>query len=348
MNRGVTQSCSASFFLRCVVGALLLPGVLSVFFVGCQRPAVHAMVDEAFTLVYPQLSSKLIKEFPAASPREKNLGPYIPYPLQPEKIESLIDAQEKGSSSAFSKEGQEAAEPVSIFVMTPALAGVFPLSKPSRQVVGICMLAPTESFYSVEWDSAWAYRELGLIAGYRLASLQREDKGARAAILFSRGTGRSSEELEAFTQSFEQGVSLEGPTPSGGRLADDALVVFDLESMQLPGDQLEQILSAMRQVEDKKPRLVVLATGSRTALEKAANMKNIEIIADTRGLGSDVPIKNLFAAIGENDEALVSATRRLAQTIGAGKAAPKRVFVRPSLVLSKKAKTIRALLPKQR
>ncbi len=307
------------------------------------------MVDEAFTLVYPQLSSKLIKEFPAASPREKNLGPYMPYPLQPEKIESLIDAQEKGSSSAFSKEGQEAAEPVSIFVMTPALAGVFPLSKPSRQVVGICMLAPTESFYSVEWDSAWAYRELGLIAGYRLASLQRDgDKGATAAILFSRGIGRSPRELEAFTQSFEQGFSLASPSPTGAWLAEDTLVVFDLESMHLPGDQLEQILSALRQIEDKKPRLVVLATGSRIALEKAARMKNIEVMADTRGLGSDSPIKKLFAAIGENDGALVSAARQLAYTIGAGKSAPKRVFVRPSLILSKKARTIQMLLPEQR
>lgn len=344
MNRGVTQSCFACFFLRCVLGALLLP----VFFVGCQRPAVHAMVDEAFALVYPQLSSKLIKEFPAVSPREKDLGPYISYPLQPEKIESLIDAQEKGSFSAFSKEGQEATEPVSIFLTTPALAEAFPLSKPERHIVGISMLAPTDSFYSVEWDSAWAYRELGLIAGYRLASLRREDRGASAALIFSRGIGRSSRELEAFTQSFEQGFSLEGPIPSEGRPAEDALVVFDLESMHLPGDQLEQILSALRQIEDTKPRLLVLATGSRTALEKAASMKNIEIMADTRGLGSDVPIKNLFAAIGENEGALISAARHLAQTIGAGKAAPKRVFVRPSLILSKEAKTIQGLLPEQR
>jgi hypothetical protein len=262
------------------------------------------MVDEAFALIYPELSSKIVRKFPLASihtEEAKSSGPYLSYPLQTGSIESLLGAPDKRSSPT-----------PEIFVTTPAIAEVFPVSRLDGHAVGINLLAPADSFLSIEWDSEWAYRELGLIAGYRLASLRKQEgAGASAAMLFSRGTGRGTKELDAF----EEGFRLAAPGDAGAPSPSAALSVFDVDSMNLPGDRLEQVLSALRQVEDTRPRLLVLASGSRLALETSLGMKNVDIVADVRGLGSDIPARRIFAAIGENDSAFVSAIGDLAQKI---------------------------------
>lgn len=339
MNRGGRKYRFGPIPLWCILGAALL----SVFLAGCGRPPVHTMVDEAFALIYPELSSKIVRKFPLASihtEEAKSSGPYLSYPLQTGSIESLLGAPDKRSSPT-----------PEIFVTTPAIAEVFPVSRLDGHAVGINLLAPADSFLSIEWDSEWAYRELGLIAGYRLASLRKQEgAGASAAMLFSRGTGRGTKELDAFrqafTQAFEEGFRLAAPGDAGAPSpsAADALSVFDVDSMNLPGDRLEQVLSALRQVEDTRPRLLVLASGSRLALETSLGMKNVDIVADVRGLGSDIPARRIFAAIGENDSAFVSAIGDLAQKIEKREAVVNTVRVKPDLILSKEARRIQAVV----
>ncbi|SLM19426.1 hypothetical protein SPIRO4BDMA_50941 [uncultured spirochete] len=347
MMRGGKEFRFGPTFTWYILSAMLL----SVFLAGCDRAPIHATVDEAFALVYPELSSKVVKEFPPIpiNTREgaKNSDAYLPYPLQPGRIEALVNAlDDKNRPKASERAGS--ASPIQIFVTSPAVAETFPPSRLDAHTVGINLLAPADSFFSVEWDSEWAYRELGLIAGYRLASLQKkEDAAASAAILFSRGTGRGQKELDAFTQSFEKGFRLAGSRASAPLPPAGALSVFDVESMGLPGNHLEQVLSALRQAEDRKPRLLVLASGSRLALEKAIGMKDIDIMADVRSLGPDLPVKKIFAAIGENTPALISAIRNLAKKIEEGDAALETVRVYPTIVLSKEAKHIRAIVDEE-
>jgi len=329
MNRGGRKYRFGPIPLWCILGAALL----SVFLAGCGRPPVHAMVDEAFALIYPELSSKIVRKFPLASihtEEAKSSGPYLSYPLQTGSIESLLGAPDKRSSPT-----------PEIFVTTPAIAEVFPVSRLDGHAVGINLLAPADSFLSIEWDSEWAYRELGLIAGYRLASLRKQEgAGASAAMLFSRGTGRGTKELDAF----EEGFRLAAPGDAGAPSPSAALSVFDVDSMHLPGDRLEQVLSALRQVEDTRPRLLVLASGSRLALETSRGMKHVDIVADVRGLGSDIPARRIFAAIGENDSAFVSAIGDLAQKIEKREAVVNTVRVKPDLILSKEARRIQAVV----
>ena len=332
---------------RLVLGAIFLSALL----VGCGHAPAHAAADEAFALVYPELSSRLIREFPTIAENKKNPSPYLSYPPQSEKIESFLTTSESKPSSSLASDKQKKELPVQVFVTTPAVTGVFPPARLGENVVLINLLAPTaqaQSCFSVEWNSAWAYRELGLIVGYRLASLRHSGGGnASAAILFSVGIGRSLEELSAFTESFKKGFLLASSNSPHEAPAENTLLVFDLESMRLPGDQLEQTLSALRQIEEKKPRILVLASGSRLAFEKSLAMKEIEISADLRGLGTELSTKDLFAAIEENDVALVSAARHLARELGARKNIPNITLVKPSLALSKEARKIRASLPEQ-
>jgi len=296
MNCGGAKSWFASVFTRWlwggIWGAFLL---LSVLLTGCQRPPVHAMVDEAFALVYPELSSKLVKEFPLTPPHTtkgtENPRPYLSYPLQTINIESLIESL-LGSPNRDPVGGptREFSD-MNIFVTTPAVAQVFPKQMLGSKIMGINLLVPADSFLSIEWDSEWAYHEMGLIAGYRLASLQKDKTpGASAAILFSRGIGRSQSELDAFAQAFMEGLQQGGGGLSSTQAA-EMLLVFDVDSMNLPGDRLEQTLSALRQVEEKHPQLLMLASGSRLTLESAARKENIDIMADIRGLGSDLSTK---------------------------------------------------------
>jgi len=294
------------------------------------------MVDEAFALVYPEFSSKLVQTFPPATKNAsggaKDTSLYLTYPLQADRIESFIGASSEGLTTE-------------IFVTTPAVATVFPASRLGANTVGINLLAPENSFLSVEWDGEWAYRELGLIAGYRLASLRnKEGSNASAAILFSRGIGRSSKELDAFAQAFGEGMRFAEGDGADTASASEALSVFDVDSMNLPGDRLEQTLSALRQAEDKKPRLLVLASGSRLALETAVEAKATDIMADLRGLGPNLPTTKIFAAVGENGSALIAAIEHLAQKIKKRETVTDAILVKPELILSKEARHIKTIV----
>jgi hypothetical protein len=347
MQQGGKKPHSGLILPCSILIATLLPIVLG----GCERAPVHAIVDEAFALVYPELSSKLVKEFPLAPSHTmesaKNSGPYLSYPLQPGRIEALVNAlDDTDRPRASGRTGRTS--PIQIFVTSPAVAETFPPSRLDAHTVGINLLAPAGSFVSVEWDSEWAYRELGLIAGYRLASLRKkEDAAASAAILFSRGTGRGQKELDAFAQAFGEGLRLAGSDDSGTAPASEALSVFDVDSMNLPGDRLEQVLSALRQVETKKPRLLVLASGSRLALETASRTTNIDIMADVRGLGPDISAKKLFAVVGENTPALISAISQLSQKIEKGETVPGSTRVYPALILSREARRIQTIVDEE-
>ncbi len=350
MNCGSTKPWFASVFTRCLWGGIWGASLLLfVLLTGCQRPPVHAMVDEAFALVYPELSSKLVKEFPLTPPHTTEgteySGPYLSYPLQTVKIESfiesLIEAPNRDPVGGPPRESSD----MNIFVTTPAIAQVFPKQMLGSKTIGINLLVPADSFFSIEWDSEWAYHEMGLIAGYRLASLQNDKApGASAAILFSRGIGRSQSELDAFAQAFMEGLQRGGSGGLGPDQAAGMLLVFDVDSMNLPGDRLEQTLSALRQVEEKNPQLLMLASGSRLALESIARKENIEIIADIRGLGSNLSTKNLFAAIEENTPALISAISRLSQNIEKGEIVADSMRVKPELILSREARRIQAIV----
>jgi len=307
------------------------------------------MVDEAFALVYPELSSKLVEEFPLTPPHmtegKENTGPYLSYPLQTVKIESLMESLLGSPNKSPVGGPPRESSDMNIFVTTPAVAEVFPVSRLDGQSVGINLLVPADSFFSIEWDSEWAYHEMGLIAGYRLASLQKDkDPGASAAILFSRGIGRSQSELDAFAQAFMEGLQRGGSGGLGSDQAAEMLLVFDVDSMNLPGDRLEQTLSALRQVEEKHPQLLMLASGSRLTLESAARKENIDIMADIRGLGSDLSTKNLFAAIEENTPVLISAISRLSQNIEKGEIVADSMRVKPELILSREARRIQAIV----
>ncbi|HBK57888.1 MAG TPA: hypothetical protein DDZ37_00675 [Spirochaetaceae bacterium] len=307
------------------------------------------MVDEAFALVYPELSSKLVEEFPLTPPHTtkgtENPRPYLSYPLQTINIESLIESLiEAPNRDPVGGPPRESSD-MNILVTTPAIAQVFPKQMLGSKTIGINLLVPADSFLSIEWDSEWAYHEMGLIAGYRLASLQKDkDPGASAAILFSRGIGRSQSELDAFAQAFMEGLQRGGDGGLGSAQAAETLFVFDVDSMNLPGDRLEQTLSALRQVEEKNPRLLMLASGSRLALESVARKENIDIMADIRGLGSDLSTKNLFAAVGENTPALISAISRLSQNIEKGEIVADSMRVKPELILSREARRIQAIV----
>jgi hypothetical protein len=343
MKCGDTKSYLASVLARRLWGAaLLLPALLA----GCQRPSLHTLVDEAFALVYPELSSKLVKEFPPTSSHStggaKDAVPYLSYPLQTATIESLMGVSFSHRLRGTSRETRGA----DIFVTSPAVARVFPKQRLGHKAVGINLLVPADSFLSIEWDSEWAYHEMGLIAGYRLASLRRDGGSqASAAILFSRGIGRSQVELDAFTRAFGEGMRLAKYDAQGSTAAAEALSIFDVDSMNLPGDRLKQTLSALRLAEEKSPRLLIVASGSRLVLETAIHDEgNIDIMADIRGLGPNTATDKLFVAVEENTEALLSAIRQVSRQIEKEEVVPNPIRVKPSLALSRKARRIQTIV----
>lgn len=338
-----------------VVLCFVLPvaGILSLL-LGCSHPPVSAMLDEAFALVYPDLSARLVKEFPAPTNASKTAAkaasPYLSYPVQPGKIESLIHSITQGGHPG------SASLSMHLFIASPAVADAFPFSLLNEDQVCMSLLSrprdlkPTENAISIVpqqeisilWDSEWAYRQIGLIAGYHIG-IERKNGNteAKAAILFSGGVGRSEADLDAFAQSFQAGMQTAGAYDSD---SDRALLSFNVDRMNLPGDRLEQALSALAQVKDKQPSLLLVAAGSRTVLEKAQEMRGAELAADLRGLGQGIPTRNLFAAIGENNGAIVAAIRNAARLIENKNRLPPVMSVKPSLQFSREAARIDAIL----
>lgn len=347
-------ACSRRSILAPVYFMLAAAGIL-ILLSGCSHPPVSALLDEAFALVYPDLSAKLVREFPvpssAAKTAEKAAHLYLSYPVQPGKIESLAKSiiQTKSSSTRSS--------PAHIFVASPAVSQAFPANlldegntclslflpaEATLQETAQLSQSPSERILAIIWDSKWAYHQLGLIAGYRIG-IERNHGNAKAyaAILFSSGLGRNESDLDAFVEAFHTAMEMAGVRNSD---IDQALQPFNIDHAKLQGDKLEQALSALAQINDRKPRMLVIAAGSRTVLEKAQEMKGIELAADLRGLGQGIPTGNLFAAIGENGDAIIAAIRHAAQLIEKKDSVPPILYVKPALQFSKEAGRIDAIL----
>jgi len=298
---------------------------------GCARAGARPLIDRAFALIYPELSARILKEF---GDGQRGRGPedkYLPLPF---------------SSSPPNINSKE------IYIASPAIAAAIESQIGQTGARVVSLLGDASALPSVDWDSAWAYRQMGLIAGYRAAAIRTSSPpDSRASILFSRGIGRTDAELEAFERGFDEGAraagiqnsvidSAEAPgNAEPGAPKSRFLKVFDVDSMGLHGDRLEQTLAACAQMLQSSPgpSVIVVAAGSLGALEKTLQTQG-EVIADMRGLGQGISQKRLLAAVGENIGALVEATGQLVRELHEGKPAPKVTLVRPTLYLAGEAR----------
>ena len=241
---------------------------------------------------------------------------------------------------------------LNIFITSPSVAIAFQEFASDDRFTLINLLTPANGFCSVEWDNAWAYQQLGLLTGYRIAALRKETaKDASAALLFARGIGRSDKELEVFNQAFREGylrATVDNKQKQSldqvGMIPENALEIFDVDNMNLPGDRLEQTLSVLRQIEEKKLTILIFACTSRLALERAREIQGIDIMADLRGLGKDISHKRLFAALGENSSNLIRVLRNTVKEVQNGNTEPHSEYIRPDLILSKEARRIQQKL----
>ncbi len=302
--------------------------LISLLFSSCRHPMAQAVFDEAFMLLYPDLSQAVASKFQLESVTNPEAATQL--------LEKMIDPKTTDNQS------------LKIIIASPSVTPVIQEFASKGCFVLINLLTPANGFYSVEWDNAWAYRQIGLLAGYRLAVLQKEtDKNASAALLFARGIGRSDTELEVFNRAFRDsyllatmGTEQENSSNQAAIMPENALKVFDVDNLNLPGDRLEQVLSVVEQIEEIKPSVLIFACTSRLALEKTCEIQGIDIIADIRGLGKDIPHKKLFASLGENRSNLLRALLKTVKEIEDGNTEPHSVYLKPSLELSKEARRI--------
>ena len=298
---------------------------------GCARAEAHPLIDGAFALIYPEFSARIFKEF-GNSRQNRGQSPHDKYvPLPPASSPPNINSTE-------------------IYIASPAIAAMLKGQAQQSGADIVSLLGDVGAFPSVNWDSAWAYTQMGLIAGYRTAALRASTRtDSMASLLFSRGSGRTVTELKAFESAFAQGARAAGYQESempregtNGNLSADLrqnqlLTVFDVDSMGLHGDPLEQTLAACAQMLQKNPSVIVIAAGSLGALEKALSNSG-EVLADLRGLGQDLSKKTLFAAIEENVDGLMRSTERLVRAIREKKPIPKDALVPPTLYLTGEAR----------
>ncbi|OQB95091.1 MAG: hypothetical protein BWX81_02118 [Spirochaetes bacterium ADurb.Bin110] len=327
------EHCSTSFYRRLPRTSMYITIVLiNLLFSSCKHPAAQAIFDEAFMLLYPDLSQAVAREFPLESVASLKGAPQL--------LEKIIKKKTADNQS------------LNIFITSPSVAAALQEFASEDRFAVINLLAPANGFFSVEWDNAWAYQQLGLLAGYRVAALRKETaKDASAALLFARGIGRSDKELEVFNQAFREayllatiGTKQKQSSNEVEMVPKNALEIFDVDNMNLPGDRLEQALSVLRQIEEKKPTILIFACTSRLALERACEIQGIDIMADLRGLGKDISHKRLFAALGENSSYLIRALRNTAKEIQNGNTEPHSEYIRPDLILSKEARRIQQKL----
>ena len=327
------EYCLASFCRRLPRTLMYISIILiSLLFSSCKHPAAQAVFDEAFMLLYPDISQAVAREFPlenVASPK-----------VAPQLLEKKIEKKTTDNQS------------LNIFITSPSVAIAFQEFASKDRFTVINLLTPANGFCSVEWDNAWAYQQLGLLTGYRIAALRKETaKDASAALLFARGIGRSDKELEVFNQAFREGylrATVDNKQKQSldqvGMIPENALEIFDVDNMNLPGDRLEQTLSVLRQIEEKKLTILIFACTSRLALERAREIQGIDIMADLRGLGKDISHKRLFAALGENSSNLIRVLRNTVKEVQNGNTEPHSEYIRPDLILSKEARRIQQKL----
>lgn len=291
---------------------------------GCTHPRADSLFDEAFATLYPELTSRISSAFPTDTRGKKNegtqSGDYLHIPINAASLHLHLE---------------------DIYITSPAVTACLPPSDTGTSARALCLLVQKQGYPAVLWDSGWAYREMGLIAGYRTGVLQKKAMpAAKAAVLFARGIGRSEKELNAFVNAFAVGARAAG---LGKAESESALSVFDVDSMHLHGDRLEQVMATYAQMMRGSPNIIMLAADSRGTLEKALN-GNQNVLADTRGLGKDIPKSHLLAAIGENDAAVATAVEKLVRDIENDKSFPGTIYVKPSLHLSRDARRIQKAL----
>jgi len=130
-----------------------------------------------------------------------------------------------------------------MLLLSPALVPLESLPETAHWPI-ITLLLHSDVYSSIEWDSEWAYRQLGLLAGAEIAQLRQENNpSATATILFSQGIGRTPRELEAFVQSFQEAFSRKSSLPKNVPQEirpeiQAPLRVVELETMELPGDRV--------------------------------------------------------------------------------------------------------------
>jgi len=293
---------------------------------GCARSEGYSLFDEAFVIIYPELASSMLHNFPSALTRRGSTTDasqnFLPLPI---------------SVTGLTVESDAAA------VVSPAVAIALTHTKNEVSNPIIDLLIQQPGHFSVLWESEGAYFEMGLLAGYRTGLLRNTSKpAATAALLFSQGVGRTEREVNAFVSAFDRGMHIAG---SGEIAQNAALSVFNVESMGFQGDKLEQTIAAYAQMMDKHPDIVMLAAGSREVVERALG-KVQDLLVDSRGLGGDIPKDNLFAEIEENESAIISATRELVHEIKAGLITPKTVLVKPKMYVSPRGKSFQKKLQK--
>lgn len=285
---------------------------------------VHVLIDEAFSLIYPEIAHLVLHEFSRPTAGGGRSAALLSYPLDFAQMEARLEVASHDSSS--------------IVIASPAAAAFAARKAGTFMTGGIALLAaPPEGLAPgwklLSWNSREAFRMMGTLAALWANTQIVSDAAPRVAVVFARGPGRTPEDLAECIKAFQQALAANGLT------VDEVLSVFDIDAMGLQGDRAEQVQNALRQAQSRSPGLLVLAAGSKRAFDTAREWKETLLAADLRGLGITSDAQRLYAAIGENPKAMAAAMRMIIRT-GLERADDELCSVAPELVLSREAKAL--------
>ncbi len=321
----------ASILIICAIACSCMAGCL-----GRREPRAYAMIDDAFSLIYPEITNILLRDFSTSLTASRIAPPLLSYPPDPVQIDARLSLISDNADSHI--------------IASPAIAGYLARKGESIGTRGISLLGlPQEGLAPgwkvLRWDSRETFRVLGTLAALWFnANLVSKNAEAPAAlhvsIVYARGPGRTDDDLNAFVEAFRQSLSSAAPDlderPS---LEDGVISIFDIDAMHLPGDRAAQVQSALLQAQSRNPGLLVLAAGSSRALDAARKWQNTAIIADLRGLGTNIDTRGLFAAIGENPKAIRSTLNAEIQR-AREQSFQDDLLVAPALILSRDAQRL--------
>jgi len=127
-------------------------------------PSIDAYIDLSFPLVYPELSRAIAHQFPTHMQS-----------TQEEVKAALADIPSVPSHAS-----------PHMLLLSPALVPLESLPETAHWPI-ITLLLHSDVYSSIEWDSEWAYQQIGFLAGAQIAQLRQENNPtAMAAILFLR------------------------------------------------------------------------------------------------------------------------------------------------------------------
>ena len=305
--------------LLCMLAGTSLAGCA-----GRSSANVQVLIDEAFSLIYPETANLVLNEFSRPEAGGSRSTALLAYPLESGQMDARLGTASRDTGA--------------IVIASPAAAGYAAQKAGSFKTSGIALFAappegPAPGWKLLSWKSRDTFRDLG-----KLAALWANMQAARGtfrgvSIVFARGPGRTAEDLAECIEAFRQALAVKE------RTVDEVLSVFDIDAMGIPGDRAEQVQNAMRQAQSRSPGLLVLAAGSRRAFDAACEWKDTLLAADLRGLGIKIDAQKLYAAIGENPKAILAALRIAVRT-GLEHLDDSVLSVAPELVLSRDAKTL--------